>query len=404
MSVSRLIAIAVIWIGAAAGWAFLADVIGARTQERTGRIEEEVATLWGGAVTQRAPTITYPVPGADAAGRPALRREAVLPVATRIRADLHLDPRRRGLLWYSTYSVDFDAAWRIANPLRIEQNFTVRFEFPNPSGLYDNFSFAIGEEPYQETIDPRRGLETALRLKPGEAREVRVRYKSQGLDRWTYAFADGGARLRDFELALTTDFAAIDFPLGGVSPGRKERTPEGWRLTWKYDDLLAAANIGLVMPQELNPGPLAAEIVTYAPLSLLFWFAVVVVLAVLRGVPIHPMNFLFVAAAFFAFHLLFAYLVDHLSIHAAFGVAAAISLLLVAGYLRLAVGAVFALREAAAAQAVFLVLFASSFFFPGFTGLAVTLGSVATLAVLMAATGRVRWEEVFGRPRVAEAA
>ena len=35
------------------------------------------------------------------------------------------------------------------------------------------------------------------------------------------------------------------------------------------------------------------------------------------------MNYLFVAAAFFAFHLLLAYLVDHVYIHAAFAIAAA---------------------------------------------------------------------------------
>ena len=44
---------------------------------------------------------------------------------------------------------------------------------------------------------------------------------------------------------------------------------------------------------------------------------------------------------------------------------------------------------------MFLVLFSYSFFFEGLTGLAVTIGSVVTLAYFMAKTGHVDWEDVF---------
>jgi len=39
-------------------------------------------------------------------------------------------------------------------------------------------------------------------------------------------------------------------------------------------------------------------------------------LSALRGIDLHPMNYFFLAAAFFAFHLLLAYLCDHVLIHA----------------------------------------------------------------------------------------
>jgi hypothetical protein len=41
------------------------------------------------------------------------------------------------------------------------------------------------------------------------------------------------------------------------------------------------------------------------------------------------MNYFFLAAAFFSFHLLLAYLVDHISIHMAFAVCSAVSVFLV---------------------------------------------------------------------------
>ena len=63
---------------------------------------------------------------------------------------------------------------------------------------------------------------------------------------------------------------------------------------------------------------------------------------VVKGIDVHPMHFIFLAAAFFAFHLLFSYLVDLISIQPAFAIAAITSLALVVSYLRIVFGAKFA--------------------------------------------------------------
>jgi inner membrane protein involved in colicin E2 resistance len=109
------------------------------------------------------------------------------------------------------------------------------------------------------------------------------------------------------------------------------------------------------------------------------------------------MNYFFLAAAFFAFHMLMAYLVDHVSIHYSFLIAALVSLGLVISYMRLVAGPRFALLECGLAQFVYLVLFSYAFFFKGFTGLAVTIGSIATLFAVMQMTGRINWSEKFAR-------
>jgi hypothetical protein len=59
------------------------------------------------------------------------------------------------------------------------------------------------------------------------------------------------------------------------------------------------------------------------------------------------------------------------------------------------VGSRFAFLAAGTAQLVYLVLFSYAFFFKGLTGLAVTVGAIATLFVLMQVTARVRWDRVF---------
>jgi inner membrane protein involved in colicin E2 resistance len=135
--------------------------------------------------------------------------------------------------------------------------------------------------------------------------------------------------------------------------------------------------------------------------SLLFFFFLVFILSTLRGIDLHPMNYFFLAAAFFSFHLLLAYLADHISIHWAFAVSSAVSMLLVVTYLRLVVNLRFALWDAGLAQLVYLVLFSYAFFFQGFTGLAVTIGAILSLFVVMQLTGRIDWEEKFGRREAA---
>ena len=73
----------------------------------------------------------------------------------------------------------------------------------------------------------------------------------------------------------------------------------------------------------------------------------------------------------------------------------AVSVFLVVTYLRLVVGMKFAAVEAGLSQLVYLVLFSYAFFFKGFTGLSITIGSIITLFVVMQMTGRIRWADKF---------
>ena len=105
----------------------------------------------------------------------------------------------------------------------------------------------------------------------------------------------------------------------------------------------------------------------------------------------YPLRML--ATAFFAFHLLLAYLVDHVSIHIAMVISSLVSIALVVSYLRLVVGIRFAALEAGVAQLIYLVVFSYAFFWKGFTGLSITIISIITLFIVMQATGRIRWSE-----------
>jgi hypothetical protein len=246
-------------------------------------------------------------------------------------------------------------------------------------------------------INTLNAVQITQHLAAGRSATLRVGYSSQGMDRWSYKFSDGVAQVHDFRLGMSTNFKDIDFPDNTLSPSKKAETADGWNLNWDYDDLLSGYQIGMVMPQRLQPGPLAGRISFFAPVSLFFFFFLVFIITTMRGMDLHPMNYFFLAAAFFAFHLLMAYLVDHLPIHWSFFISAIVSLALTISYMRLVAGPKFALLECGLAQLVYLVLFSYAFFFKGYTGLAVTIGSIATLFVVMQMTGRINWTERFAR-------
>ena len=321
---------------------------------------------------------------------------------SRIQADLQLTNRQKGLLWYDTYGVRFSAHYTARNPDPVERVIGVELKFPSSDAIYDQFVFRVNGESAPPANDLTKGLVTRVRVPPGSAVSIDVGYVSRGMDDWEYAFADTGvAEISDFELALRTDFVGVDYPAGSMSPTLKQPAPNGWQLTWQFKDLVTGQHIALDLPNPLNPGPMAARLTAFAPVSLLFFLIVMVILGVLSERNLHPVNYAFLSAAFFAFHLLLAYLVDHISIHAAFFISSIVSVFLVVTYLRLVAGTRFAVAQAGVAQFVFLVLFSYAFFFEGYTGLTVTIGAIVTLFVLMQATARVDWGAVFARPKQA---
>jgi hypothetical protein len=270
--------------------------------------------------------------------------------------------------------------------------------------VYDGFAVDVDGRAVPVTYADGVAYAT-FALPAGHTAEVHTGYRTQGLDEWRYLPAPNGVGVvDDFTLVMTTDFSDVDYPADAVSPTRSEPGAGGARLEWDYESLVTGRPIGLIMPKPENPGPLAARISLFAPVSLLFYFAALVLLTATSGLRLHPMHYAFLAAGFFAFHLLLAYLADHVDINLAFAIASATSVALCVGYLALVLGRGRALYEIALSQFIFLVLFSYSFFFKGFTGLAVTVGSVLTLAYFMVKTGRVDWELVFRRtpPPVAD--
>ncbi len=403
-----------IWVGCAFAWMVLGSTLTVRSGEMSSSLRSEVHQLWGPEGVQVAPTASFERVGVTAETQTVTdtqgetrqtttqREERTRVDVPLVQSDLHatfdLEQRKKGLNWFPTYAISFRGVYRFVNPTQEPQRVSMVVPLMADNVGYDNFVVRVpggAELPF--VISPE--FATVERdFAPGEALSFEVAYRTRGTSSWTYHMAQGNGRVRDFHLVVDTDFADVDFPPGSLSPSEHRAAGGGWHGEWAFDSLISSAPVALSMPEELNPGPLASRITFFAPVSLLFFFFVVAVLATVQKKELHPMHYFMIGCAFFAFHLLFAYLVDHVPVTASFSLSALVSLLLVVSYARLFVGWRFALREVGISQVLYLVLFSYSFFWDGFTGLAITLGAIGTLFVMMQVTGRLDWGKSEGGP------
>jgi len=387
----KLVAIIFIFICTSIAWVILGATLFARTYDSSSASSSKVESTWGAPQNQgppRASFITQVSKEFETVENNQIVKKTVnenvpveLPLeSSRINVDLDLQHRQKGLLWYSTYRVHFDGVYGFRNTSDKEQTVIFELQFPTTEAIYDNLMFTVDGNPVALTNE-KNAAKTAVKIDAGKTARLQVGYTSQGLNEWRYSFGTTNiTQVKDFNLHMTTNFKEIDFPENTLSATDKRETDNGWDLTWSYKNLLSGYQIAMAMPEKLQPGPLAGRISFFAPVSLLFFFFLMLIITTMRGIDLHPMNYFFLAAAFFSFHLLMAYLVDHISIHASFAIASAVSIFLVVSYLRLVVGLRFASREAALAQFIYLVMFSYAFFLKGFTGLAITIGSVLTLS------------------------
>jgi hypothetical protein len=401
---NRFFQVGVVWMGCAVGWMILGGTLEVRSDGAWSSARASVEHLWGPAAVHGPPQVLaaespppverwdstemqQPHPQPAPSGLPA---EDVRLVGSDVAVHLDHEQRQRGLNWFPTYEADFDGTFTHRHVGDSPGTARFAIDLSRAGKGFDGFAVTRDGRPVEFRTTGGQAVYD-IALEPGEEVTHRVQFTTRGVETWSYDLTRGTGAVEDFQLALTTDFDAVDFPEGTLSPTEHADTGEGWRGEWRFTHLLSADDIAVELPRMLNPGPLAAKITFFGPVGLLFFFFVVAMVARVRTVSLHPMHYFFLGTGFFAFHLLFAYLVDQLPLVASFGLAAGVSVFLVVSYVRLVAGGRFAARVVAPAQLLYLVLFSASFFLEGMTGLAITLGAIGTLYVMMQMSARTRW-------------
>src|SRR5215467_1405483 len=219
----RIIAIAFIFICASVAWAILGATIFSRTYDSGAVSSSRVASTWGAPQNQGPPTasfITQITKQADAVENGKLIKKTwtedqtnPIPLeSSKVKVDLDLEHRQKGLLWYSTYKVRFNGVYSFRNTSDKEQYIIFRLNFPTTQAIYDNLTFLVDGNPVA-IANESNAAKTTVKVGASKTSQLEVGYSSQGLNEWRYSFgSDNVTQVKDFDLQMNTNFKEIDFP------------------------------------------------------------------------------------------------------------------------------------------------------------------------------------------------
>ena len=405
MNGKRITPVILIFLGTLVAWMILGAATTARTDSQYSSMRSEVASLYGGDLkflsprfyNKRETDVKVWENGLEVEKKMMMTDDREV-LESNVEIDVFLDRRKRGNLWFPTYSAHFSGDY-LFRADDTEDVWYLYSALESADSIYRNISLDVNGEA-MEDLSPLIRKEEFV-VEPDDEGFVRLTlsYDATGMEYLYYYMSDGDriAQLNNFRLTIRTDFEDFDFPTGMMSPTEQKRAGEGYEMTWELDNAMTGKDLGLIIPNKLNPGKIVTRVTFFAPVPLLFFFTILLIVTAIMDCPFHPMHYFFLAASFFSFHLMYSYFSDHMNLSLTFAVASAISLLLTVSYMRLFAPPRLAYVIAPLIQLIYLVLFSWSFFFEGITGMILTVCSVLTLFVLMQLTGKTDWDTLFHR-------
>lgn len=362
-----------LYLAASACWVCLAMVLGERQSSQDRYLREAVAGLWGRQLRQSGPT--------------ASEGSGLELASTRAQVDLSLEPRRKGLCFYSTYTCRLQAEFQVK---AAEKAAVLTLPLSGVDGMLSDFVVQLDgrDQPLQRADG---GMQVLL---PGDRalHRVNLGYRAQGCESWGYNFSNAALPTRSFELTVSTNFRDINFLDGSVSPVSRQNTDQGLKLQWNYQRLLSGSQVAIELPALANAGPRLIQVCLSAPLGLGLYLLLLGAAAMRTGTRVQAMQGAFLLTSFYSFHLLLAYLGDLMPLPAALALAALLAITIHLSYLRRITSRRFAYVYAAPLLAVYLIGLSTALLWIPQRGLILIVTLLFSLTGLMHATSEVDWE------------
>jgi hypothetical protein len=156
-----------------------------RTTTQDSKLKSMVGQLWGAPQVQKAPEIYYQTKKEheirtikDGQTITEMQTETTnhpLPLdSSNLQVGLNLQHRKKGLLWYATYRVQFSAHYSFSNPTSESREILVRFQLPSKDAVYDNFRFAFGGKDPSIVEIQSGGVYQSIVINPGQTSTLNV--------------------------------------------------------------------------------------------------------------------------------------------------------------------------------------------------------------------------------------
>lgn len=428
MSVQKIAALIVIFVGSSIAWVILGTSNWARTNDASSSLKSSMQSMYGDDLVINAPTLYKRTPKGkdeivfkenydddydkyednikqlytqetkDGKETVYVERYAKLE-SSEIKIDVKMDRRKKGYLWFPTFKSHFAGTYKFVVGKGVSSEpYYLSTIFGSSDNIYTNVKINVNGKELDDFL--KLLTEKEILVQPNEKGELllNVEYDATGMENLKYKMATGYrdlTQVNNFNCEITTDFEDYDFPRTMLSPTTKESIEGGARLNWTFSNTITGKDIGLIIPNKLNPGDITSRVSFFAPIPLLFFFIVLLMISIVTKQEIHAMHFFFLALAFFSFHLMFSYFSDQMHIYLSFAIAAVVSLGLTVSYVMHFLTKKMAFLIVPLTQIVYLFVFSFSFFFDGITGLIVTICAVTTLFILMQLTAKQNWNRVF---------
>lgn len=231
-------------------------------------------------------------------------------VAARHDILLKQNPRKKGSAYYGGYETACRFSWKLNNPAETSQKCNLVFPLPAAGAMYDDLSATINGKdvlPLMQLKDAT--LILARELKPNEALDFKISFKSRGVSFWYFQVREA-REIRDFLLTLTLPDlpqAKLNYPGGCMTPTeiRPGTNTQGCVLTFRLDHAISNQGMGIALPSLPQPGETTNAVLGETERAWLFIFAMLTLTLTLVQVR-HAVliSILFGSATAFAYGLL----------------------------------------------------------------------------------------------------
>ncbi|HNM02568.1 MAG TPA: hypothetical protein PKK05_06610 [Leptospiraceae bacterium] len=365
---------------------------------------QSVNDIWGGAISQTPPLLTYNSVQMEEFENPNTHKYEKRPktVSSDIsfssqNLDVKIDrkERQKGLLKYPGYILSFKGEYIIKNTRNKSTNLYFLFQLPQNAGNITDIQVLLNDKPYKGDTNLADGISWSENMEPDEENKITVSYKAQGTETFSYLLGSTHKEIKQLKAVLNTDFRHYNIPDHAMVPSSEENESGKTKILWNSENLITGQNISLKFEIEGNYGKIASKLFFYSPLAIFLFLALLLLLTVSKGTVLHPMHYLFIIISFFIFYLLGSYLISYM--HIFFGILAslAVSTGIMIYYAFLMKKGKILIQGIALSAFVFQWFFSIAFFFPEHTGFLITAATIIAFVFLLKTTAETDWEDKF---------
>ena len=367
-AIARIVMMAILLVGLL----FPLMLIYGLVTERTGRRMEatrDISAQWGGAQILAGPILsvdfrTVTATGTDGKVHAMPDRACFLPVALRVDTELIPETRKRGIFEVIVYRARHRISGRFAAPSfsswRVEPEHVLRSTATMSLGISDprgiTGPIALSWNGREQTFVPGTpdlavglaGISSVVPLSDGTS-EIPFEISIETNGTHGLRFVPAG---NETLVALRSTFPHPSF-VGAPLPHERSVSTSGFTAQWnvpyygrsfpaswsvntinrdQHRDAIVAAAFGVALARPVDIYQQAERAVKYAVLFIVLTFVTAFLWEIIHGTPVHPVQYVFIGFALCVFYLLLLALSEHIGFDAAYLMAAAANIALIAWY------------------------------------------------------------------------